>query len=50
MDSTLLAELLDFLRNAERLKYTSDDPIIASIRAVLDEETERRAQEEASYE
>jgi putative hydrolase of HD superfamily len=27
-------------------KYTSDDPIIASIRAVLDKETERRAQEE----
>jgi len=27
-------------------KYTSDDPIIASVREILDAETERRAQEE----
>lgn len=29
-------------------KYTTDDPILRSIRAVLDEETERRAQERDS--
>jgi putative hydrolase of HD superfamily len=36
----------DFRFNLEYgAKYTTDDPILRTIRAVLDEETERRAQE-----
>jgi putative hydrolases of HD superfamily len=37
----------DFRFNLEYgAKYTTDDPILRTIRAVLDEETERRAQEQ----
>jgi len=41
-----MPEDFDFRFNLEYgAKYTTDDPILRTIRAVLDEETERRAQE-----
>jgi putative hydrolase of HD superfamily len=41
----------DFRFNLEYgAKYTTDDPILRTIRAVLDEETERRAREREAHE
>lgn len=59
MESSELAGILDFLRAAEALKtatrsgWTSagqpesvaDHPVLAAMRALLDEETERRARD-----